>query len=210
MAKGKYLIKSIILLILIIIVFCLGMIWFNYIGVIHAKPLFAKFFGLFGLKEQTTTVPSSPKDLSALDLDNDRWEKRLEAFDVREEELEKRESDVKILEDNNMRIAQELQDKENSLEDREKTLNNELQKYDDRSVNIDQIVKNLEGMQPSNAVEIIVQMDDQLIIDVFRRADEKAAGNGTTSMVAYWLSLMPSSRAAEIQRKMANKPNSLF
>ena len=70
-------------------------------------------------------------------------------------------------------------------------------------------MQNLEGMQPTNAVNILVEMGDQDVIDVLRRADEKAAANNTSSMVAYWLSLMPSARAATIQRKMANKPTSL-
>ena len=52
-------------------------------------------------------------------------------------------------------------------------------------------------------------MDDQDVIDVLRRADEDATALGQTSLVAYWLSLMPPERAAEIQRKMANKPLSL-
>ena len=111
--------------------------------------------------------------------------------------------------DKNTQIAQELTDKQTAQEEREKTFNNEVKKYDDRRVNIEQIVQNLEGMQPKNAVDIMNKMDDQDVIDVLRRADEDATAAGTSSMVAYWLSLMPADRAAEIQRKMANKPLSL-
>ena len=64
-------------------------------------------------------------------------------------------------------------------------------------------------MPPKNAVAILVAMDDQDVIDVLRKADEVAAARGEASTVAYWLSLMPGERAAEIQRKMANKPLSI-
>jgi flagellar protein FlbB len=36
-----------------------------------------------------------------------------------------------------------------------------------------------------------------------------AKASGSASMVSYWLSLMDPSRAAEIQRKMISKPESL-
>ncbi|WPR03346.1 flagellar protein FlbB, partial [Treponema pallidum subsp. pallidum] len=48
--------------------------------------------------------------------------------------------------------------------------------------------------------------DDQDVIEVFRMVDAAARQRGVNSLVPYWLSLMPPDRAAEIQRKMANKP----
>ncbi|MFA6936965.1 MAG: flagellar protein FlbB [Treponema sp.] len=209
MARGKTLAKSILLIILLIIVVLAGLLWFDYLGVIQAKKLFSPVYKLFGMEPQTTTSASSPDKLVEADLDNDRFAKRLEALDIRTEELDKREVDIKKAEEANTQTAQELSDKQASQEEKEKTFNNEVKKYDDRRVNIEQIVQNLEGMQPKNAVDILVKMDDQDVIDVLRRSDEDAAAAGTSSMVAYWLSLMPPERAAEIQRKMANKPLSL-
>lgn len=209
MARGKVLAKSILLLILLVILILGGLLWFDYLGLIQAKHLFAPVYKLFGLTPQTSTSISSPDNLVEADLDNDRFASRLAALDIRSEELDKREADVKTAEDQNTQIAQELTDKQAALEEKEKTFNNEVKKYDTRVVNIEKIVQNLEGMQPANAVAILVKMDDQDIIDVLRKADEDATNAETTSMVAYWLSLMPADRAAEIQRKMANKPLSL-
>jgi flagellar protein FlbB len=208
-ARGKVLAKSILLLILLVILILGGLLWFDYLGLIQAKHLFAPVYKLFGLTPQTSTSISSPDNLVEADLDNDRFASRLAALDIRSEELDKREADVKTAEDQNTQIAQELTDKQAALEEKEKTFNNEVKKYDTRVVNIEKIVQNLEGMQPANAVAILVKMDDQDIIDVLRKADEDATNAETTSMVAYWLSLMPADRAAEIQRKMANKPLSL-
>lgn len=209
MSQGKTLGKSILLLILIIILVLFGLLWFDYLGLIQAKKLFSPVYKMIGLQPQTTTAPSTPKGLAEEDLDNDRFAKRLEALDVRTEELNKREADIKLQEDTNAQIAQELEDKQIAQEEREKTFNNEVKRYDDRNINIEQIVQNLNNMPPVNAVAILSEMKDQDIIDVLRRAEEDAAAAGTSSTGPYWLSLMDAKRAAEIQRKMANKPTSL-
>ncbi len=208
MARGKTLGKSLLLIILIVILALAGLLWFDYLGIIQAKKAFAPLFKLVGLAPQTS-VSASSKALVEADLDNDRFAKRLEALEIQSEELAKREADLKLAEESNVQIAQELEDKEKSQAEREKTFNNLVKKYDDRNVNIEQIVANLNGMPPKSAVGILTEMNDQDVIDVLRCAEEVARKSGTASTVAYWLSLMPSDRAAEINRKMANKPLSI-
>lgn len=208
-SRGKNIGKAIVLIILIVILVLFGLMWFDYLGIIQAKKIFSPVYKLFGLTPQTSTSISSPNDLSEADLDNDRFAKRLEALDIRTEELDKRESDILVGEENNTQIAQELEDQKKAQEEREKTFNSQLRMYDDRKVNIEQIVANLNGMQPVNAVAILEKSDDQDIIDVLRQAEADAQAAGTSSMGSYWLSLMNPERAAEIQRKMANKPTSI-
>ncbi|MBQ6568001.1 MAG: flagellar protein FlbB [Treponema sp.] len=207
MSHAKALGKSILLLILIVILAVFGIIWFDYLGLIQAKHVVAPVYKLVGLQPQTSVAISSPKNMEELDLDNDRYAKRLEALDVRVEELDKREADIAKQEENNTQVAQELEDRQAAQEEREKTFNNEVKKYDDRDRNIETIVSNLRGMQPVRAVAILSDMDDQDSIDVLRKEQALYASSG--SMGSYWLSLMDSTRAAEIQRKMANKPTSL-
>ena len=209
MSQGKVLGKSILLIILIIILVLFGLLWFDFLGLIQAKKVFTPVYKLVGLVPQTTTAPSTPKSLVEEDLDNDRFAKRLEALDVRTEELNKREADIKIQEETNAQIAQELEDKQVAQEEREKTFNNEVKKYENKDINIEQIVQYLNNMPPASAVAILTEMNDQDIIDVLRRAEEDAVAAGTSSSSAYWLSLMDAKRAAEIQRKMTNKPTSL-
>lgn len=209
MARQKILVKSITLLLLIIILIFGGLMWFDYLGVVQLKTFFAPIYKVFGLQVQNSTSVVSFKDIENMDLDNDRFEKRLESLDIRTQELDKREEDIKIQEENNAQIALELQEKEKAQEEREKTFNNLVKKYDDRSINIEQIVLYLNGMAPEKAVEILLGMDDQDIIDVLRRTEEEARKTGESSMGAYWLSLMPAQRAAELNRKMANKPVSI-
>lgn len=208
MAKSSALGKSIVLIVLIIILCLGGLLWFDYLGILHVKTLFAPVYKTIGMQPQTSTTASSTKPIVA-DLDQDRLNKIRESLDLYKEDLEKRDENVSAKELQNEQIASEIENREKSLEEREKTFNNTVKKYDDREVNIVQIAANLEGMQPRNAVNILVAMDDQMIIDVLRKVEERAVQAGTSSMVAYWLSLMDAGRAAEVQRKMASKPLSL-
>ena len=84
-----------------------------------------------------------------------------------------------------------------------------MEETDDRARNINQIAIYMNGMRPENAVANLLEMDDQDIIDVLRATEEIATREGKTSLVSYWFSLMPPTRAAQIQRKMSNKPLTL-
>ncbi len=208
MARGSNIGKSIVLLILIIILALGGMLWFDYLGVIQAKQTFAPVYKLLGLSPQTSLSATQSKPLVA-NLDDDRLAKRLEALDIRTQELDKREEDISKVETQNEQVAKELEDRKKAQDEREKTFNNEVKKYDDRDLNISQIVSYLSSMPPKTAVDQLSSMDDQDIIDIFRKEDEIAALNGTASMSSVWLMNMDATRAATIQRKMANKPQTL-
>ena len=209
MSFGRSLGKTIVLLILVIILILGGLLWFDYLGVINAKSMFAPFYRMIGKEPQTTVIKTTSAELLQTDLDDERLAKRLEELSLRSEELDKRELDIQALEAENTQIAQELEERRISQEEREKTFNNIQKMYDDRNVNIRKNAENLNGMAPANAVAILNEMDDQDIIDTLRMVDQIAAEEGTSSMVSYWLSLMPANRVAELQRKMANKPTSL-
>lgn len=200
--------KSIVLIMLIIIMALGGLLWFDYLGVVHMKSVFSPLYKILGKKTQTSVTATASNPIAA-DLDQDRINSQREAIDLRMEELDKRESEIVQKEKLNEQIASELSNREKSQEEREKTFNQTLKKYDDKNVNIEQIAANLNGMRPEAAVNILVAMDDQTVIDVLRKVEEIAARNGTSSMGSYWLSLMPAGRAAEIQRKMLSKPDSL-
>ncbi len=208
MARSSGMGKSIVLFILIIIMILGGLLWFDFIGVINAKSMFGPIYKLAGYQPQTSTTATSSKPLEA-DLDSDRLAKRIEALDIRQQELDKRETDISSKEQVNEAIAKELEDRQKSQEEREKTFNNEVKKYDDRNSNIEQISTYLTSMPPKTAVEQLLGMDDQDVIDIFRKTDALAAAANTTSLTSVWLMYMPSERAAVIQRKMASKPETL-
>ena len=200
--------KTIVLLILIIVMALGGLLWFAYLGVVNARSLFSPLYKAMGKEPQTSVTSTSSKPIVA-DLDQDRINKQLEAIEIQRQELSRREEDVAQREKLNEQIATELSNREKSQEEREKTFKQNIKKYDDKNVNIEQIAANLNGMAPQNSVSILLAMDDQVVIDVLRKVEEIAKRTGTASMGSYWLSLMPAERAAEIQRKMLSKPESL-
>lgn len=196
--------RIIVLLILIILLVFGGLLWFDYLGLISARGLFSPIYSIFGLQ---TAEGISPVDADAMaNLENDRYEKRLLALEVRSQELDKREEDVQTQENENKQIAEELDDRRNAIEEKEKNFNLLVIERDAREANITQIAKYINGMPPDKAVSNLLAMDDQDVIDVLRAVEKIASEEGKTSSVAYWFSLMPPTRSAEIQRKMANKP----
>ena len=208
MSFAKSLGKSFVLIIIILIMLIGGGLWLDYLDVISVKKTFAPLYTVLGKTPQTSTTATQSKPLVA-NLDEDRLAKIQESLLLQAETLDKRESDIEAKENQLEQTAMELSEREKNQEEREKTFNLAVKKYDDKNVNVEQIATNLNGMAPKNAVDILVAMDDQTVIDVLRKVEELAKQNGTSSMGSYWLSLMPSERAAEIQRKMINKPESL-
>lgn len=208
MSFKKNLGKSIILFLLIIILVLGGLLWFDYFGIIHVKQIFSPLYDVMGKEVQTSSTSTQTKPL-VKNIDEDRLNKQKEALNIQIEELEKRETDITAAEQLNAQIAQELADREKNQEEREKTFKLTLEKYDIKDKNIEQIARNLNGMRPQAAVDILLKSDDQDVIDILRKVEEIANAEGTASLTSYWLSLMPADRAAVINRKMINKPNTL-
>ena len=197
--------KTIILLFLIIILLLAGLVWFDYLGVIQVKSVFAPIYRLFGLQPQPSTSATGTAPLEA-DLDNDRFQKRLESLTLKEEELNQREIQLSQAEALNQQTAQELENRRVAQEEREVAFNSTVTQYDGRQLNIVTNVQNLNNMPPQNAVDILVAMDDQDIIDILRMADQIAEEAGSVSLASTWLMMMPADRAAQVQRKMLSKP----
>ena len=198
--------RVIVLLLLIIILAFGGLFWFSYLGLVNARSIFSPVYSLFGLK--TPEGVASPAEAAA-NLDADRYAKRLTALDVRSQELDKKEAEVTAREKEAAQVSQELDDRLSIIEEKEKSFEQMMAERDRRETNIDQIARYINGMQPDKAVANLLQMDDQDIIDVLRAVEAIAKKANKTSSVAYWFSLMPPNRAADIQRKMANKPAAL-
>lgn len=196
--------RIIVLLILIVLLVFGGLLWFDYLGLISSRSLFSPIYSFFGLKTPEGIAPLDADEMA--NLENDRYEKRLMALELRSQELDKREEDVQTQENENKQVAEELDDRRLAIEEKEKNYNLLVVERDAREANIIQIAKYINGMPPEKAVSNLIAMDDQDIIDVLRAVEKIASEEGKNSSVAYWFSLMPASRAAEIQRKMANKP----
>ncbi len=195
--------RVVVLIILIVFLVAGGILWFDYLGLVNSRDTFAPVYRLFGADTRAgiSTLPREPGDLDA-----DRLAKRLESLDLRTQELDKTATDLTRREAEILQMAQEIEDRQVSLEERERTFAALMRQSDDRATNIAQIAAYINGMPPQAAVNNLLAMDDQDIIDILRQVEQQAAAAGRGSSVAFWFSLMPPARAAEIQRKMANKP----
>jgi len=198
--------RIILLLLLIVALVVGGIVWFDYIGLIDAKAVLGPLYRTLGVPARTgASIGAAAPAL----LEEERMAKRLESLQDRADELDQREAEITKQDAQVQQKVQELDDRSKALDDRENSFNAKVKEYENRKVNVDQNAQYLTGMPPAKAVGILVAMDDQTVIDIFRAVEEQARAAGQASLVALWLSMMPPDRSAAIQRKMTLKPTSL-
>jgi flagellar protein FlbB len=195
--------RILILLFLILILTAGGIFWFDYLNVIDAKTVLSPVYRLVGMEGRTQEeLPAG----GPLNLNDERYAVLLEALDLRNQENERLETDIRNRQGQIEQMAQDLEERQKALEDQIKSSNAGIQEAEDKDRNDEQNARNMVNMPPERAVGILVAMDDQNVIDILRKTEEIAQAEGSNSIVPYWLSLMPSERAAEITRKMAARP----
>jgi flagellar protein FlbB len=183
-----------------------GLFWFDFLGVVDAKSIFAPALRLVGLPTRTGTA--LPADSPSL-LDDERFAKQLAAVDAVRQELAEQEKAAAERQAAIEAMAQEIEDRAKTLDERENSFKQMMERYENRRANVEQNARYLTGMPPADAVKILAQSDDQTVIDILRAVEEIASKTGEASVVAYWLSLLPAEKSAVIQRKMNEKPASL-
>ena len=196
--------RIVALLLLVAVLLVGGVLWFDFLGIVEARSTLAPIRRLLGLAEQPTVEQLADPLL----LERERLQSETEALDLIREDLERRELAVAQREVEIEQITAELEATRTSLENQEKSLNDRLTAFDDRRVNLEQNSRYLVGMPPSNAVEIMLQMEDPDIIELLQVTEDIAQREGSASLVSFWLSQMPAERAAELQRKFVRRPAS--
>jgi flagellar protein FlbB len=191
--------RIIVLLILILALLGGGVIWFDYLNVIDAKTALSPLYRFIG-REGRTQQDLGDEDF--INLDAERLAVRLEALALTELDLETQKAENTAKTGEIEQMAAELEDRQKALDERENSINAAALDAENRDRNVEGIAQNLNGMPPERAVAIIAAMNDQQAIDVLRKTEEIAQRDGTSSIVPYWLSLLPPERAAELQRKM--------
>jgi flagellar protein FlbB len=203
--------RVIVLIFLILALAAGGLVWFDYLNVIDAKTTLAPVYRLIGREGRTQSTTEENEFLS---LDAERLAVRLEALELRDRELDSRERQIQARSSEIEQMAQELEERQKALDERENSFNALAREAETKERNVEVNSRLLNGMPPERAVGILAAMDDQDVIDIFRKTEEIAQAEGTSSIVSYWLSLMAgttegAARAAEIQRKMVNRPSVL-
>jgi flagellar protein FlbB len=201
--------KTIVLLLLIVILSVGGIVWFDYLNLIDAKSVLAPFYKYIPfIPGEGRTQPKITED-ELLNLDAERLMIRLKALELRDMEIDTQKRDLDTRHGEIVQMAQELEERQNALDERENSLRAQQLDAENKDRNVEQIARYLTGMPPPRAVGIIAELDDQYAIDILRKTEEIARAEGTSSIVSYWFSLMDPVRAAELQRKMADRPPNL-
>ena len=190
--------RIVVLTLLVLVLLVGGTLWFNYLGLIDARGLVAPVAGLFGIGRPTEVDPAD----DAILLDSARLAKREQALVLMSEDIARRERELEDATTDLARLRDEIEARESELRDREISFNQRLREDENRRARVEQISRNLTGMPPDNAVAILQDFDDQLLIETLQVTEERAEAAGEFSLVPFWLSQFPPQRAAEIQRKM--------
>ncbi len=200
--NGGGIAKIFFLIILIAVLIIGGLLWVDFLGLINARDSLTPL--LRALRLDAPEPVEQPDDLYL--LDKERLSKQIEALDLREADLQAREDELLLSEAELQELATQLEERQKSLDEKEKSLNEALNSYDNKRANLEQNARYLEGMPPENAVSIMLEMEDTELVDLLRTSERLAQESGRSSLVAFWLSLMPADRASELQSKMTLKP----
>jgi flagellar protein FlbB len=137
-----------------------------------------------------------------ISLDEERLAKRQKAVELKLKEISADKETQKVQENELLQWSEELSEREKAVSEKEKSLNEALKLYDNKRANLEQMATYWGEMSPENAVAIMLNMNSLDVVDVLRTSERLAQEAGKASLVAYWISLMPADKAAEIQRLM--------
>lgn len=191
----------VLILALIVLVFS-AVIWFDFLGLIDAKDTFAPVLNLVGIRTRTRIEAPEAPDL----LDQQRLAQQWEALELKAEELQQIEDAQNLREAELIQMMEKIQEQEKVLAEREKSFNARVKQYDNRNASLREVSGLFVNMPPTEAVDRLVEMSDQDVIDILRMTDTVAQETGENSVSSYWLQLMPPDRSARIQEKMLDKP----
>jgi len=189
---------------LLVLVLALGgALWFDFLGLIDVTSLFSPALRWVGLepREEPVAVEDSP-----LLLEDERLAKREEALAILSDELDGRAEGLAEREAELEALAEQLEEREAALADREKSVIEALRRVENQRAALVKLSTYLTNMPPEDAVDIMVGYRDSTLIDVLLVTDELAEEAGQASIVPFWLSLMPSERAAIIGEKIETLP----
>ncbi len=187
--------KRIIFLVLINLgVVFLSLYVLDFLQILDYRMIFAQ---IPFIKEQYAPKVEDPYLLEKLELEK-KWRLLDEKLRVLEEEKKKIQNELRKIEIEKQDISIEKEKVKNMIGEFEKA-RTEKESYEKK---VEALAEYIENMPPLDAVKIIEKQEDLMIIDIFKKMDEKAKKSGKQSIVPYLISKMDPEQAARIQRKM--------
>ncbi len=187
--------KIIYLLILIFFLAGVGVFWLDNIGLIN---LSSKMHSLKGEEELSLDAAGDEPSL----IEKEEFGKEKEKLTERIEDLDKREA---LLAEREKEIGAErdkLEQIRKGLELEQKKLENDRKKDSGYRKNVTVLANKVSNMPPEEAVKIMSNWDDPLIIDVLRQMDSDSEAQGRMSITPYLMTLFPKEKASRIMYLM--------
>ena len=187
--------KIIYLVILIFFLAGVGVFWLDNIGLINIGS------HLNSLKGEEQLSLDAPGDEPSL-IEKEEFGKEKEKLLERIEDLDKREA---LLAEREKEINSEkdkLEQVRKGLELEQKKLENERKKDSGYRKNVTVLANKVSNMPPEEAVKIMSNWDDPLIIDVLRQMDADSEAAGKMSITSYLMTLFPKEKASRIMYLM--------
>ena len=189
-------IVKLVLIVLFLIVACF--FWLDYLGLLSfnrdVMPVIAKIPGM------GYVLPKRTEDPYLLAREEEKkleYIKQIEWEKLREKEEQLNEMKMKLEEK-----EKELAEQQDRIKEKEKKIDDKYKVNESYKEKVMQQATYLIGMKPEDAVQRIANLEDLLVIDIFRAIEKKAQTEGSQSIVPYFLSLMDPKRSSVIQRKM--------
>ncbi|HPA62711.1 MAG TPA: hypothetical protein PLH15_11470 [Spirochaetota bacterium] len=189
--------KSKIIFLFLIIVFLLGVgvLWLDYMGLINLTKTASMFS-----KDEASVLYADDDEPSLMKLEE--LEKNKEQLKERTEDLDRREALLLEQEKSSNTDKEKIQEMRAGIDLERKKLENDKKKYSGYKKNIADLAQKIESMPPKEAVAIMINWDDPLIIDVLRQIDQNALDAGAMSVTSYLISLMPKEKASRVMYLM--------
>ncbi|MFH0976132.1 MAG: hypothetical protein V1874_10160 [Spirochaetota bacterium] len=188
--------KVFFLIILIIFIVVVGVFWLDYIGILNINKVVRSY-----TKSDVASVVDAADDEPSL-IEREEFEKQNEKLKERIEELDKREAGIEQTEKELEKEKEKLQEIRKGLGLEKEKIEKEKHMYSGYKKNVTDLAQKIYSMRPEEAIQIIVNWEDTLVIDVLRQIDADAANAGKTSISSYLISLMPRERASRIMYLM--------
>lgn len=149
------------------------------------------------LKEVYQAKKEDPDLLSKMELDK-KWQILQQKEMTYQQDLVKLEEEKRMIEEEKEAIAKAKDEiiamKENYSN--EMALKNA---YDNR---VEEVAIQIESLPPGVAVKLLEKQEDMMIVDIFRKIEERAAEEGKASILPSIMRLMDPDLLARVQRKM--------
>ncbi len=187
--------KIIYLFVLIIFLAGVSVFWLDNIGLIDLGPKMNLLKG-----EEPLSLDAAGDEPSL--IEKEEFGKEKEKLIERIEDLDKREA---LLAEKEKEISSErdkLEQIRKGLELEQKKLENDRKKDSGYRKNVIVLSNKVSNMPPEDAVKIMSNWDDPLIIDVLRQMDADAETAGRMSITSYLMTLFPKEKASRIMYLM--------